>query len=228
MRGSGLRVSGASRAARRVGSAFALALVLLLGSITAGPSVHADGPVAFFYGLVVADANGALAVRVRAVSSTGVVCGSADVQPAGDGAGFYAMNVVTGATKAGCPQAGQLILFTPVYGLIDEGTPATQAAVMEPGAVTQLHLARSSQSAVVGGFTGTPPASGSYAEMRWAGPSHVPTEQALATLGFPVSAVYHLDAATGRYHAFIPGAPDWASTYATVTALDDVIVVRAP
>ena len=228
MRGSGLRVSGASRAARQVGSAFALALVLLLGSITAGPSVHADGPAAFFYGFVVADANGDLAVRVRAVSPSGVVCGSADVQPAGAGVGFYTMNVVTSATKAGCPEAGQLIVFTPVYGLIDEGTPATQAAVMQPGTVTQLNLVRSTQSAAVGGFTGTPPARGSYAAMHWAGPSHTPTEQAIATLGFPVNAVYHLNAATGGYDAFIPGAPDWASTYATVSANDDVIVVRAP
>ena len=83
------------------------------------------------------------------------------------------------------------------------------------------------EGAQLGGFEGTPPASGTYASMRWAGPARTPTEQALDTLGFSVNALYHYNGAASRYDAFIPGAPDWASAYTTVGAGDDVIVVRA-
>jgi hypothetical protein len=211
---------------RLAGFAFALALVLLAASAL-GPSAHADGPNAVFHGFVVPDPTGA-PTRVRAVSANGTVCGTADVQPSGVGVGFYTLSVVTGATKAGCPPAGGELRFTLVYGLIDESLPAVTSAVLTPGTVTVLNLYAARAGTQIGGFEGTPPEPGSYAVMRWTGPARTPTEQALATLGFSVTALYHYNGVAGRYEAFVPGAPDWASAFTTVGAGDDVIIVRAP
>ena len=128
---------------RKAGLAGLLALALLFGSMTAGPSAHADGPAAVFYGYVSAEQGGVLPERVRAVSEHGAVCGSANVVPTASGvAGFYAVIVVSGSAKDGCPITGEVVHFALVYGLIDEGFAVGAPASFRSGEVTQLHLIR--------------------------------------------------------------------------------------
>ena len=131
------------RNARKTGLAGLLALVLLLGLFTAASPVHADDAAAVFYGYVVAEPGGALPRRVRAISDTGVVCGSAEVTSTVSAtAGFYALSVISGSTKAGCPIGGGQVYFVLLYGMIDEliivGSPVTYL----PGAVADLNLVR--------------------------------------------------------------------------------------
>lgn len=148
----GRPVSGAGRVVRRAGAAVALALLLVLGAMTAaGSPAHADGPAALFYGYVVADQDGTLPTRVRAFSMNGTLCGAAKVQSVGDRVGFYVMSVATTDTKLGCPAAGELVGFGLIYGHIDDGITAAQYGVMEPGVLVVVHLARSSEPAPIDG-----------------------------------------------------------------------------
>ena len=130
------------RNGRQTALASLLALALLLGSLmTAGSPVHADEPAAVFYGYVIPEPGGALPKRVRALSARGTVCGSADVAPT-LAVVFYAIAVVSGGVKDGCPTSGDPISFTLVYGLVDEGFVVGAPASFRSGEVTPLHLIR--------------------------------------------------------------------------------------
>ena len=139
-------MSSTHRFRRTTALAGLLALVLWLGASAAGPSAHADGPAAVFYGYVVPEAGGALPLRVRALSDSGVVCGSGDVTRLGAAtAGFYAFPVVSHDTKDGCPSPGQSLRLTLVYGLVDDDVFVGPPLVFHPGAATAAHLVRTSE-----------------------------------------------------------------------------------
>ena len=136
---------------RQTALAGLLALTLLLGSLMAtGSSAYAGGPAAVFYGYVVPDQSGVMPKRVRAISERGVVCGSADVAATASAtAGFYALSVISGGTKDGCPTSGEPVYFALVYGLIDEGTFVGGPARFGFGEVTALHLLGATVGSVV-------------------------------------------------------------------------------
>ncbi|MEI7926793.1 MAG: hypothetical protein WCI61_11490 [Chloroflexota bacterium] len=123
-----------------------LALALLLGSallgITAlGSSASAGEPGAVYHGFVVPERGSALPKRVRAITESGVVCGSAEVVPTGAGeVGFYALSVFSADMRDGCPTSGAQFRFVLVYGLIDEGILVGTPATFRSGAVDELHL----------------------------------------------------------------------------------------
>ena len=130
-----------------------LALGLLLGSallgITAlGSSASAGEPGAVYHGFVVPERGSALPERgsalpkrVRAIAESGLVCGSAEVVPAGAGeVGFYALSVFSADMREGCPTSGAQFRFVLVYGLIDEGILVGTPATFRSGAVDELHL----------------------------------------------------------------------------------------
>ncbi len=135
---------------RQAGLAGLLALALLLGSLAAGPSAHADGPAAVFQGFVVAETGGVLPSRIRAFSEHGIVCGSGDVVKLGaSSAGIYSVTVVSGTTKAGCPMPGEGVRIAMVYGLVDDDVFVGPVQVFTPGTTTNAHLVRSASD--VGG-----------------------------------------------------------------------------
>lgn len=121
------------------------ALALAAGSFTPfGAAAHAGEPAAVFYGYVVPDpSTGVLPKRVRAISERGAVCGSADVVlTANTRVGFYALPVVSGSVKEGCPTAGEAVRFALVYGMIDESGAFGVPGVFEPGETIEQHLHR--------------------------------------------------------------------------------------
>lgn len=126
-----------------------LALVLLLGSLLSaatlaiGPSAHAEGPAAVFYGYVIPEPGRVLPRRIRALSEGDVVCGSADVARVGyANAGFYAIAVVSDAAKEGCPLPGEFVRLVLVYGLIDDDVFVGPPVPFVPGAVAAVNLIR--------------------------------------------------------------------------------------
>ena len=128
----------------RIGAVIALVSALWLGSLAAAPSVHADGAAAVLYGRVLPDGDGQLPVRVRAVSDTGVVCGTATVQPETETVGVYAMRVIGADVKAGCPADGEFFSVMLLYGLIDGDGPAASRVLMRTGVAMPVDLARAS------------------------------------------------------------------------------------
>ncbi|MFA7249338.1 MAG: hypothetical protein WC273_06845 [Dehalococcoidia bacterium] len=128
---------------RKTALAGLLALVLLAGTFPYGSAAQAAGPagsVQIFYGFVFPTQNDAVPKRIRAVSEQGVVCGSGEVSQLDAGhLGYYALAVLSGSEKEGCPGAGEPIRLVAVYGMIDEGIVVDQA-VFEPGAITSFHL----------------------------------------------------------------------------------------
>ncbi len=200
----------------------ALGLALVLGSMGTGPSASAEGPVsvspaAMFTGYVLSDGQGALAERVRAVSLSGSVCGTAEVIPLSADVGYYSVSVVSSDQKHGCPSAGGLVQFALLAGRVDDGVWAGGVATLtNGGAPTTLNLRPAAH--VTGDWLGS---SGDITRdfwLRWAGPS-VPLSDALVSLPLPASAVYYLDAEAG---AFVLAT---ASTEATL-ASGDLVFVR--
>lgn len=133
----------------------ALALLLCSGAMTFAPPVSAatagtEGENAIFYGFVLPNQYGELAMRVRAVTPEGTVCGTGDVTPSEHGVGFYLIIVSSAADKLGCPVAGETIGFVLLAGPIDDGILALGEAqfgdtpqefvVFEPGTVAARHL----------------------------------------------------------------------------------------
>lgn len=115
----------------------------LLGTTALGSSASAGEPGAVFHGFVAPEQGSPLPKRVRAVTTSGVVCGSAEVAPLGAGeVGYYAMTVFSADMRDGCPETGDAIRFLLVYGMIDEGVVAGVPAPFQSGAVTELHLIR--------------------------------------------------------------------------------------
>ncbi|TAJ21610.1 MAG: hypothetical protein EPO65_01050 [Dehalococcoidia bacterium] len=187
-----------------------------------GPSALAEGPVsvssgAVFYGYVLADGQGGLAERVRALSVSGAVCGTAEVIRLSDEAGYYAVSVASSAQKRGCPSAGGLVQFALLAGRVDDGVWAGEVATLtDGGAPVALNLQPAAY--VTGHWLGP---SGDITRdfwLRWAGPS-VPLRDALVSLPLPVSEVYYLDAAAGQFLLATP------STDATL-ASGDLVLVR--
>ncbi|MDA0301680.1 MAG: hypothetical protein O2822_04060 [Chloroflexi bacterium] len=120
----------------------------LLGTSTLGSSASAGEPGAVFHGFVVPEQGTPLAQRIRAVSESGVVCGSAEVAPLGAGeVGFYAMSVYSSDMRDGCPDAGESVRFVLVYGRIDEGVLVGQPTPFQSGTVSEFHLIRPSTDA---------------------------------------------------------------------------------
>src|SRR5947207_12711762 len=77
---------------------------------------HADESVGAFFGFVARDANGALPTKVRALGSAvgsdpSAICGTADIQPSGEAAGFYLLTVASAADRKGCPALGDQVRF---------------------------------------------------------------------------------------------------------------------
>jgi len=132
------------RHARKTGLAGLFALALLCGTyITVVSSAHADGAAAVFYGYVVPEPGGVLPKRIRALSDSGVVCGSAEVWPtASSTAGFYAMSVISADAKPGCPAVDEPVHFALLYGMIDETIVVGGPAPYLPGTTTALNLIR--------------------------------------------------------------------------------------
>lgn len=200
----------------------ALGLSLVLGSMGTGPSASAEGPVSVspgsvFYGYVLADGQGALAERVRAVSLSGAVCGTAEVIRLSDDVGYYAVSVASSEQKRGCPSAGGVVQFALLAGRVDDGVWAGGVATLtDGGAPVALNLQPAVQ--VTSHWLGSSGDITRDSWLRWAGPS-VPLRDALVSLPLPASAVYYLDAEAGRLVLATP------STDATL-ASGDLVLVR--
>lgn len=110
-----------------------LGLALFAGSFGLGPAASAAGPSSVFVGVVLPDADGHLAERVRAISAVGTTCGTARVQEIEGGVGFYVLTVVSGAEKAGCPSVGDSFFLAPLADSLLE-VNALHAVTFDAGA----------------------------------------------------------------------------------------------
>lgn len=209
--------------------AMALGLTLILGSLIlgywAGPSASAEGPASVspgsvfsggvFYGYVFADAPGTLPDRVQALGPAGAVCGSADVTPVSDIAGFYALSVVSSDLKRGCPPRNGVVQFSLLAGRLDDGVWAEQVGTLEQRETPQL-LSLRAAAHLVPNWAGSPGNIDGGSLLRWAGERALLPE-ALAALPFSAGAAYRLDRARG---IFVEATPD------AVLATGDLLLVR--
>lgn len=207
--------------------AAALGLSLIFGSVGAGPSASAEGPVsvssdaafsgAVFYGYVFSETPSGLAERVRAVSLTGAVCGTAEVIRLDDAIGYYAISVASSQQKRGCPASGGAVQFSLFAGRVDDGVWAGQVATLVENATPQaLNLQPAVR--VTGHWLGQSGDIERDSWMRWAG-EPVSLASALTSLPLPTTAVYRLDPASGDFIDVT------ASREAVVTA-GDLLLVR--
>ncbi len=161
---------------------------LILGSLGAGSAASAAGPASVFYGYVFADTDETTPpARVRAVSTSGAVCGSAEVVPHLAGVGFYAVAVVSADQKAGCPVAGAVVQFTLLSGRVDDGVWAGQLGTYQPGEVQRVNLNASAPS-----FSGWSSGSTGFAGvivLRWVGADGTLLSQALSSIALTTVSV---------------------------------------
>lgn len=200
----------------------ALGLSLVFGSMGTGPSASAEGPVpvspgAVFTGYVLADGQGALAERVRAVSLSGAVCGTAEVIRLSDDVGYYSVSVASSDQKHGCPSAGGLVQFALLAGRVDDGMWAGGVATLTDGGAPSV-LTLQPAVHVTRYWLGSSGDITRDSWLRWAGPS-VPLGDALVSLPLPASEVYYLDAEAG---AFVQATPSANATLAS----GDLVFVR--
>lgn len=180
---------------------------LILGSVGAGSSASAEGPVSVFsgsvfYGYVFADSSDALPERVRALGPAGAVCGSADVAPVAEGAGFYVISVVSDGVKHGCPGENGVVQFSLLSGRLDDDMWAEQVATLEPQeAVRMLNLRAASR--YLPNWAGAPGNVAGGSVLRWTGDPTLMVD-ALAALPFATGAAYRLDPALGFFVKVTP------------------------
>ena len=197
----------------------ALGLSLLLASSGAGPSASAEGPASVFYGYVFPSNGDSPPARVRALSASGVVCGTADVLPgiAGTGqVGFYAVTVASAEQKAGCPSLGSVVQFTLVASRVDDGQWADQVALARPGETQHVNL-----GAAVSSFPGWDSGSSSLqgnVVLRWVGADGTSLAEGLASLGIVPASV----ARPNSSGAFADADP------AGMLTAGDLVLVRLP
>lgn len=171
--------------------AMTLGLALMLGSWGAGPSASAEGPASVFFGYVFAD-NGESTppARVRALSASGAVCGTADVIPSNAGTrsvGFYAIAVASADQKAGCPSRGSVVQFTLVANRVDDGQWADHVALARPGETQQVNLGAAAPS-FPGWASGSATLDG-VVVLRWIGADGISLAAGLASLGIAPASV---------------------------------------
>ncbi|MBM4411383.1 MAG: hypothetical protein FJ037_08710 [Chloroflexi bacterium] len=200
---------------------------LILGSMGAGPSASAEGPVSVsdrvasggvvFSGYVFTSTAGTLPAYVRALGPTGVACGTADVTSLSDYAGMYRLSVASSQQKRGCPAPGGVVQFALLAGRVDDGVWAGQVATLTDGdTVRSLHL--QAAVSVMGNWAGPSGEIGQEAWLRWDGPS-VSLAETLAAMPLPTTVVYYLDPVSGVFAEAKP------HTDAVLTA-GDLIMVR--
>ncbi len=210
-------------AAVLLGGTFSLGLGFgsLFGASTAGtPHATAGGVPAVFFGFVPLDQLSAPPTRVRALSGD-TVCGSASLQPSSEGLAFYVLSVVPASDKTGCGTDGTPVRFLMLAGEVDPGTPAAQTQAWKQ--VSQrVDLSPAASNPFFGSFAGQLPAARGFAVVRWTGRSGTPVEQAVLTLGRPISALYHWNVERQRFDAYIPGALAAAQSYSAVDT-DDIV-----
>lgn len=208
-----------------LGGTFSLGLGFgsLFGASTAGtPHATAEGVPAVFFGFVPLDQFSAKPTRVRALIGD-TVCGTASLQPSGEGLAFYVLSVVPAADKAGCGTDGVPVRFLLLAGEVDPGTPAAQTQAWKQ-AGQRVDLSPAASNASFGSFVGQLPAGRGFAMVRWTGRSGTPVEQAVLTLGRRISALYHWNVERQRFDAYIPGALAVVQGYSAVDT-DDIVFV---
>jgi hypothetical protein len=200
--------------------ASALSLVLIFGSMGAGSSASAEGPASVFYGYVFANGDESPPSRVRALSASGAVCGTADVLPstAGSGSvGFYAIAVASSEQKAGCPSLGAVVQFTLLASRVDDGQWADQIALARPGETPQqINLGAAARS-----FPGWASAASNLqgqVVLRWIGADGTSLAGGLESLGIVPASV----ARPNSDGAFTDADP------AGKLAAGDLVLVRLP
>ena len=214
----------------RIALALALALVALAAfAAFALPVARAGAQVptsATFYGFIAPDERGLLPIKVRALGATPTggeptVCGTADVLPSGDAAGFYLLTVASDATRSGCPAPGGDVRFLLLHGAVDPGVTARQLGTWS--AVAQrLDLSPVAESVTVGGFEGTFPSGSGYALLRWNGPDRTPVEQAIVTIPREVQVVFLLG--TRTVQRYVRNAPAFVNDLRSLRTGDFVAV----
>jgi hypothetical protein len=219
-----------SRALTVVIASVALLTGVLLGQHDAGGSrVSAQEPPAIYFGFVFTarQATGVGAediapTRVRALIGENV-CGTAQITPTPEpGLGFYTIEVASAADKAGCGSDGTEVKFHAFSGELDTDLPVAHA-LWSPG----LHRLDLDAAGTVdeGAFVGDLPRGAGGAQLRWAGGSGVPIEDAVATVDREVEAVFHWDAQQQGWEFYFTGAPASTATYTVVDA-DDIVFVK--
>lgn len=197
----------------------ALGLALIFGSSGAGPSASAEGPASVFFGYVFAS-NGERTppARVRALSASGAVCGTAGVIPSNAGTGlvgFYVIAVTSSEQKVGCPSLGSVVQFTLVASRVDEGQWADQVALARPGETQQVNLGAAAPS-FPGWASGSATLDG-VVVLRWIGADGTSLAAGLASVGVVPASVSRPNS-NGAFAEVLPDAS------ATLTAGDLVLV----
>ncbi|MDA1175072.1 MAG: hypothetical protein O2826_11235, partial [Chloroflexi bacterium] len=182
---------------------------------------------ALLFGFVFRDESGRLATKVRAIGTYGVVCGTGNVLRLDSGLGFYRMEVVDAATRAGCPTEGGALTFLLLYGSVDTGSLAIPSQVVRfaAGETLVASLTPAPASARSNWLGQVPTTSGADGLLTWIGANGTPIEDALAVLGVEVDHVSHYDAGLRRWLSYTPGGPSFVQTYTSVR-YGDVVRVR--
>ena len=203
--------------------AIAAGLALVASSGASASRAHAqEADVSIFYGFISPDRDGAIPRKVRATVS-GVTCGTADVSEVPGDLGFYVVVVASADTKVGCGVAGARVTFLLLAGEVDSGSPAAQTQAWRPD-VQRIDLS-AVPDATFGAFVGELPPGPGICFLRWTGPSATPTWQAIATIPRDVKSVTYFDVPSQGFRVYIPGAPEFVSTYLLVDR-DDIVTVR--
>ncbi len=201
-------------------AALSVLLGVFAGDHGAGSRASAQEPAFVLFGFV-ASGDAPLPSRVRA-SIGAVVCGSAQVQPSGPGAGVYALAVVPSDQKAGCGTPGAAVRLTLLSGEIDPGTVAGQV-LWRGGHSQRFDLSTVTEALGGGSFAGQLPAGPGLAYLRWTGASAVPIERAIASIPRTVVAVYFWNVGRQAFDTYIAGG--LLPSYTLVDA-DDIVIVH--
>ncbi len=198
---------------------------------TANSRSHAqvalEAEPALIFGFVLRDADGNLPTRVRAVGANGAVCGTGNVLVLDSGMGFYRLEAVGAASKAGCPTEGGALGFRLLYGSVDSGSFAITSHVVRfvSGGRLLVYLTPApapDQSLWLGAV---PTTSGDDALLTWVGQDGTPLEDALDALEVSVARVSHYDADARRWVSYTPGGASFLQTYTSVGYGDVVRVI---
>lgn len=213
------------------GSVFAVGMLALLlgvfagnpftGNLGAGSRASAQEPAFVLFGIV-SSGDAPLPSRVRA-SIGDVVCGTAQVQSSGNGAGVYALAVAPADRKAGCGTSGATVRMALLSGEIDSGIVVGQV-LWRGGQSQRFDLYTAPDAADSGTFAGQLPTGPGVAYLRWTGASAVPIARAVATIPREVTAVYFWNVRQQAFDSYIPnGGP--IPSYTLVDA-DDIVLVH--
>ena len=170
---------------------------------------------------LVSSGDAPLPSRVRATIGS-VVCGTAQIQISGPGAGVYALTVVSADQKPGCGTPGAAVRLALLSGEIDPGTVAGQV-FWRGGQAQWFDVSIVPLAPDSGSFIGALPVGPGVGYMRWSGASAVPIERAIASIPRTVTAVYYWSATRQAFDAYVSGGP--TPTYTLVDA-DDIVIVH--